>query len=99
MPDAGLHRSGTDRLWHHTAALVVEVVSPGDESWAELSFYAARGVEEVVIVDPHKRAVDWLRLEGGSYAPIARSALVETGAEQLAARIDWPHLPGRESAV
>jgi Uma2 family endonuclease len=35
-----------------TAALVVEIVSPGDESYKKLDFYAAQAVDEVVIVDP-----------------------------------------------
>jgi hypothetical protein len=38
VPDAGLHRPGTGGFWNPTAALVVEIVSPGDESCpAELS--------------------------------------------------------------
>ncbi len=35
-----------------TAAMVVEVVSPGDETLEKLAFYASRGVEEVVVADP-----------------------------------------------
>ncbi len=35
-PDGGLHRPGTAAMWHPTAALVVETVSPGDESWQKL---------------------------------------------------------------
>ncbi len=46
VPDGGLHRPGTEGVWLHTAALVVEIVSPGDESWQKLPFYAAHGVEE-----------------------------------------------------
>jgi hypothetical protein len=33
VPDGGLHRDFTDRVFYSTAALVIEVVSPGDESW------------------------------------------------------------------
>jgi hypothetical protein len=31
VPDLGLHRDFTDRVWYPTAALVAEIVSPGDE--------------------------------------------------------------------
>src|ERR1700733_14108484 len=33
VPDGGLHRPGATGTWLATAALVLEVVSPGDESW------------------------------------------------------------------
>lgn len=39
VPDGGLHRSGWG-TWAHTAALVVEIVSPGDETWDKLPFSA-----------------------------------------------------------
>ena len=35
-----------------TAELVVELRSPGDESYEKLPWYAARGVSEMLIVDP-----------------------------------------------
>jgi hypothetical protein len=33
VPDGGLHRDFTDRVFYPTAALVIEIVSPGDERW------------------------------------------------------------------
>jgi Uma2 family endonuclease len=90
VPDGGLHRPGATGVWLPTAALVVEIVSPGDETYAKLAFYAMRGVDEVVIVDHAKHSVEWLALEGGEYAPIERSALIELGPAELAGRIDWP---------
>jgi Uma2 family endonuclease len=90
VPDGGLHRPGPDELFYPTAALVVEIVSPGDETWKKLPFYAAHGVDEVLIVDPLERRVHWFGLSGDGYEPIERSALVDYGAEQLADRIDWP---------
>jgi len=38
-----------------SAELVVEVRSPGDDSYAKLPFYAARGVTEVLIVHEDRR--------------------------------------------
>jgi len=90
VPDGGLHREEPTGVWHATAALVVEVVSPGDESWEKLPFYAARDVDEVLIVDPEKQSVDWLGLEQGTYKPIFRSGLIELAPDELAGRIDWP---------
>ncbi|MFI5004210.1 MAG: Uma2 family endonuclease [Solirubrobacterales bacterium] len=90
VPDSALHRPGASGVWHPTAPLVVEIVSPGDESWEKLPFYAAHAVEEVLILDPLKRSVDWLGLRGREYRPIERSGLIELGAGELAERIDWP---------
>jgi Uma2 family endonuclease len=90
VPDSALHRPGAAGVWHPTAALVVEIVSPGDESWEKLPFYADHDVDEVLIVDPDKRSVDWLGLSEGEYHPLERSGLIELGAAELAERIDWP---------
>jgi Uma2 family endonuclease len=90
VPDGGLHRPGAGGVWHPTAALVIEIVSPGDETWKKLPFYAAHDVDEVLIIDPVKRTVDWVGLDGGEYQPIERSGLIDLGSDQLAERIDWP---------
>ncbi len=90
VPDGGLHRPGASGVWHPTAALVVEIVSPGDESWEKLPFYAEHDVDEVLIVDPAKRTVDWLGLQESEYKPIERSGLIDLSASELAEQIDWP---------
>ncbi|PZS09279.1 MAG: hypothetical protein DLM64_10935 [Solirubrobacterales bacterium] len=90
VPDGGLHRPGASGVWHSTAALVIEIVSPGDQSWAKLPFYAEHGVDEVLIVDPAKRTVSWLALEEGEYRPIERSGLIELGPTTLAEQLNWP---------
>ena len=90
VPDGGLHRPGAKGVWLHTAALVVEIVSPGDETWQKLPFYGAHDVDEVLIVDPAKHSVDWLGLEASEYKPIERSGLIDLGPSDLAERIDWP---------
>jgi Uma2 family endonuclease len=33
VPDGGLHRAAGWGTWAPTAALVVEIISPGDETW------------------------------------------------------------------
>jgi Uma2 family endonuclease len=90
VPDGGLHRPGASGVWLHTAALAVEIVSPGDETWQKLPFYAAHRVDEVLIVDPAEHAVHWLGLADGEYRPIERSGLIDLGPGELSARIDWP---------
>ena len=54
VPDGGYHRSmpQADALYVATAALVVEVLSQDDETHEKLPFYAAHGVEEVIVVEP-----------------------------------------------
>jgi Uma2 family endonuclease len=90
VPDCALHRPGASGVWHPTAALVVEVVSPRDESFEKLPFYAAHEVDEVLIVDPQQRSVSWLALRDGEYRPIERSGLIELGRDELAEQIRWP---------
>jgi Uma2 family endonuclease len=90
VPDGGLHRPGAGGVWLHTAALAVEIVSPGDETWQKLPFYAAHRVDEVLIVDPSERALHWLTLTGDEYRPVERSGLIDLGPAELAEQIDWP---------
>ncbi len=93
IPDGGLHRPGPDELFYSTVAVAVEIVSPGDETWKKLPFYAVHQVDEVLIVDPLERVVHWLGLREGEYEPIERSALIDYGTAELGRRIDWPELP------
>ncbi len=96
VPDGGLHRSSPRGIWFRTAALVIEIVSPDDETWEKLPFYAAHEVDEVLILDPDERKLHWLALasSGASasvdYEPIERSGLIELGPAELAQQIDWP---------
>jgi Uma2 family endonuclease len=90
VPDGGLHRRHPRGVWQATAALVVEIVSPGDESWQKLPFYAAHEVDEVLIVDPAERAIAWLALRDGEYRRVSRSELIELGTAELTERLDWP---------
>lgn len=51
------------------ATLVIEVLSPGDESREKLPFYAAVGVREVWLVDPATRGFEVLALRDGELVP------------------------------
>jgi Uma2 family endonuclease len=90
IPDGGIFRTPPRGTWQHTAALVVEVLSPGDEAWEKLPFYAAREVDEIVIVDPADRSVTWLARASGEYREVERSGLIDLGPAALRELIDWP---------
>jgi Uma2 family endonuclease len=49
------------------AELVVEVLSPKDESRDKFDFYARCDVQEVWLVDPDTRAIEVYTLRGGKY--------------------------------
>ena len=102
VPDGGLLRGREPATWHPTAALAVEIVSPGDETWAKLPFYAAHHVQELLILDPATHSIDWLTLnpreqqaqaqteQPNDYRPIEHSDLIDLSIADLAERIDWP---------
>ena len=92
VPDGGLLRPGQPATWHPTAALAVEIVSPGDETWQKLPFYAAHHVDELLIVDPSTHKIDWLGLDEstGEYGAIEHSGILDMGRGELAQRIAWP---------
>lgn len=91
VPDGGLHRVRPHGVWQLTAALVVEIISAGDESWEKLPFYAKHQVDELLIVDPAERAVHWLALEAhGEYRAVDRSRLIDLSPTELVGQIDWP---------
>jgi len=90
VPDRGLRRDERDGAWIATAPLVVEIVSPGDESWEKLPFYSSHRVDEVLIADPATRELTWLRLDEGEYRPVDHSLLLGVDVADIAAPIDWP---------
>jgi Uma2 family endonuclease len=90
VPDRGLHRQRPSAVFVPTAAVVVEVVSPGDETWQKLEFYAAHSVDELLIADPAERSVTWLVLHAGRYVVAEYSRLLGITAAKLAEQIDWP---------
>ena len=90
VPDAGLHCGRPSAVYLATAAIVVEVVSPGDETFDKFDFYARHEVAEVIVADPQRRVVRIWRLSDGRYAETGRSDLLDVRAEDLGTEIDWP---------
>ncbi len=90
VPDGGYHRTAPHTLYVPTAAIVVEVLSPSDETFAKFGFYAAHGVEEILVADPATRTVRCWHLVGGRYGESAASGLLGLPMAALQADIDWP---------
>jgi len=57
----------SDRGIEGRAELVVEILSPNDESREKFPFYAARGIPEYWIVDPKTREIEVYVLRGDVY--------------------------------
>ncbi|MEW6154763.1 MAG: Uma2 family endonuclease [Actinomycetota bacterium] len=68
IPDLAAYRRehATERGIEGRAELVVEVRSPGDETYDKFGFYAEMGVDEVLVVDPATCVAEMFVLEGAS---------------------------------
>ncbi len=92
VPDAGFTDTPPDEVFVPTAAVVVEIASPGDESYEKLGFYAERGVRSVIIVDGEERRVRIFALDETSATLHDAEACAVLGITvgQLTQAIDWP---------
>lgn len=77
-----------------TAAVVVEILSPGDESYEKLPWYAARAVEEIVIVDPASRRVELYASRNGVAEQVDAGADGAITLQTLGARLLTVDTPG-----
>jgi Uma2 family endonuclease len=91
VPDRGYHRGRPTGTWIATAAVVVEIVSPDDETFDKFSFYARRGVDEVLVAHPLTRELTmWRPTSGQGYERVSVSSLLRVAAADLRASIAWP---------
>lgn len=90
VPDLAYLRDRDMVTFLPSAAIVVEVASPGDESYGKFAFYLAHGVAEVLVVEPLARTVAWYAPGPGGFARAGRSALLDLDEAALHAEIDWP---------
>lgn len=77
------------------AELVIEILSPGDESREKLPFYESAGVGEVVLVDPESRELELYALRGGRLylvLPDASGAVRSQALGVVFRRTDEPRL-------
>jgi len=90
IPDRAYHRNRDMGVYLPTAAVVLEIVSPDDETYEKFDFYFARRVEEVLVVDPERKAVEWYRRGADGSIGSGRSELLDLDEATLHAEIDWP---------
>ncbi len=74
-PEAGSARGA------ESAELVVEILSEHDETTEKIAWYAALGVRELLVVDPHDRRVQLLRADQGHLVA------VEVGPEGVVSEV------------
>ncbi len=75
-----------------TAELVVEILSPGDETYQKLPFYYARGVKEVLVVEPKTRVPELHTPAAPEQKGVVRSAVLGVTFEAVPGpllRIAW----------
>jgi Putative restriction endonuclease len=98
VPDLGVHRGKPSGVWIATAAIVVEVRSPDDESYEKFDFFADHGVEEILIADLATKTVTWFARgpfsagEARSEAKFLRgdrSSILDLSAAEVAAALGW----------
>lgn len=89
VPDRGFHRTRARQAFVPTAAIVVEIVSPDDETYAKFGFYFARGVEELLVVDPATRTVTWYQRSTDRFEAVPASALLGLAAAAIADALTW----------
>ena len=63
-----------DEYYNGAPTVVVEIRSPGDETWDKLGFYAALGVPEVWVVDRDTRVPQVFQLAGSGYEELPAAA-------------------------
>ena len=84
VPGRGYHRGRPTGTWVPTAAIVVEIVSPDDETYEKFGFYAAHEVEELIVADPSGRTLAfWRRTVDGRYEEVAASSLLAVSTAEL----------------
>ena len=88
VPDGGYFRTRPGVLYVPTAVVVIEVLSPGDETFRKLDFYAAHGVLELLVAFPDECAVRCYDLTDQLEIPVSRVLGVDLAA--LGAEMEWP---------
>ncbi|PWJ56234.1 Putative restriction endonuclease [Quadrisphaera granulorum] len=94
VPDMGLvRRDDADELYNDSAAIVIETLSPHDETFAKFGFYAAHAVQELWVLDVLARTIRIWQLgaqRDGEYAETGHSDLLGLDAVSVQAQLDWP---------
>jgi Uma2 family endonuclease len=89
VPDLGFHRGSPSGAWIPTAAVVVEIRSPDDESYEKFAFYFERGVEEMLIADLETRTVRWFVRGADAFVEATASAVLGVSTDDVAGVLGW----------
>jgi len=90
VPDGGWLRGEAKGLFVPTAAVVLEVLSPDDETFAKFDFYGRHGVDEILVAHATERWVRCYAREGLTFRQVDASTVLDVSMEDLAAEVDWP---------
>lgn len=88
VPDGGYYRELPDGVYATTAAVVVEIRSPDDETFEKFGFYAAADVEEVIVAEPSTRTVGCFDPATGEARPV--SLVLGADMAVVTAAVSWP---------
>jgi Uma2 family endonuclease len=90
VPDRGFHRALPSQVWVPTVAIVVEIVSPDDETYDKFDFYFAHDVDEMIIADPAARTITFWSRNDTTFVESPTSRLLTLDVAQLTNLITWP---------
>jgi hypothetical protein len=79
VPDGSFFRSRPGTL-----------LSPDDETWEKVDFYAAQGVQEILVAHPEERWVLCYDLQADPSAAVLRSRVLDISRDEVVAQVDWP---------
>ena len=90
VPRAGWFTEPLTATYAPSAAVVLEVTAPDNAPDVWLPFYAAHGVQDVLLADPTTKTVTCRALNNGQYIPTARCAVMGIDMADLEHALRWP---------
>ena len=90
VPDGVVLRDWGDIVWVPTAAMVVEVRSPSDETYEKFGFYHARNVAEILVADLAERKLRLFAHAEEAYEPVDTSVVLGVDLARITEAITWP---------
>jgi Uma2 family endonuclease len=90
---------GAEGWFEGGPTLIVEIRSPGDDTYEKLPFYASVGVREALVIDRKTKKVEVFRLAGDAFVAVAPDPEGRLLLESLGVRLftrDGAHLCGSD---
>ena len=89
VPDGAFFRGHPRGAFVPTAEVVVEILSPDDETFEKVGFYSSCGVKELLVAHPEERWVRCYDLQNGC-VEVPVSQVLAVAMSDVEAAIDWP---------